>query len=227
MGKKHKALQPNADGFLRTGIYQRRAVPEDISPEKSERRFKEWIDKLKNRPSIQAWLNDWLECCAEIIRPHIDDNGHTTYALNLGDGWRPYRIVDEISDSVEAAQVRDAIDCMNEVRSMSGHIGDDDSLTGDLGWVINAAFRLGHMSEKMKIRPFEPLVASRKRSDAALHKINRYKPSSEELKHKAKDAIKLAEAEYPTRKSDTDFIKTKAAESLDISKRALNLRLNK
>ena len=103
MGKKNRPLEPDADGILRTGIYQRRTVPEYISPEESERCFKEWIDKLKNRPSIQAWLNDWLECCAEIIRPHIDDNGHKIYALNLGDGWLPYRIADEIPDSVEAA----------------------------------------------------------------------------------------------------------------------------
>ena len=159
MGKR-KTPQPDADGFLRTGIYQRRVVPEDIPPEEAERRLEESFEKLANPRSIHSWLNEWLECLADIIRPYLDTNSKQRYALNLGDGWKFHRVASELPD-----QVRDAIDCQNEIRILLDRTGDDDSLAGDLGWVVNTAFRLGRMTEKMKIRPFEPLA----RTGAKVH----------------------------------------------------------
>lgn len=121
----------------------------------------------------------------------------------------------------------DAIDCMHQVRSMSDHIGDDDSLTDDLGWIISAAFHLGRISEKMKIRPFEPFVRSRMASNASIEKINELRPSTAELKLEAEEAIAKAKHENISRIDEIDLIKIKAAETLGISKRALNKRLAK
>jgi len=162
--KSTNSPEPDADGILRTGIYQRRIVPEELTPKESEKRLEASFEKLATPRSIQEWLGDWLQHLASIIRPHLDESSRTRSSLDLGDGWKFYRIAEDLPE-----QVRDAIDCQNEVRSMMCHIGDDDSLTGSLDWVVHTAFRLGRMSEKMKIRPFEPdVVRGQKVLDSAV-----------------------------------------------------------
>jgi len=177
---------------------------------------------MATKRSINVWVAEWMENLAEGIKPHLDEQGHKEYALDLGDGWQGYRLADDLSE-----QVRDLIDCMNELRVLSSHISSEDTLSGDLTWVVFTSFKLGRLAEKIQIRRFEPLVMSRRRSDAAVDEINSKRPKAEELKHEAEKAIQEAKVKYPKRKGDRDFIKSKAAESLGIKKRALNIRLGK
>ena len=153
MGKKREVPTPDADGVLRTGIYQRRVVPKHITIEESQKLLLDWFEKPSGARSIRDWLNGHLAGLAKIISPYRDAKGGTEYALDLGDGWQGYHLADDLPE-----KVLDAIDCQNEIRVMQSHIAEDNSLEGDLGFVVDAAFRLGRMTHKLQIRDFEPLV---------------------------------------------------------------------
>jgi len=151
--KKHEAPRPDEDGILRTGIYQRRVVRKQMSPEEFQKKVEASFEKLATKRSINVWVAEWMENLAEGIKPHLDEQGHTEYALDLGDGWQGYRVADDLPE-----QVRDLIDCMNELRVLSSHISSENTLSGDLTWVVFTSFKLGRLAEKIRIRPFEPLV---------------------------------------------------------------------
>ena len=99
----------------------------------------------------------------------------------------------------------------------------------DAGMALVAnAFELGSLVERLHVRPFEPKVRARRRSDKGLAKANSEKAArADALKAEAEAAIEWAKAEYPKQADRIDFIKKKAADKLKISKQALNLRLRK
>lgn len=180
MGKKRKRPEPDADGILRTGIYERNVAPPPRATAKEIEAAIVSLESLRGlprgkapskpakppalaqpRPSIRDWFNQWRSGLAEVIRPHVALleilQPHLSYkSLDIGDGYRWYALS---ADAPE--EVRDAIDAMNGLRVLEHHVGEDDTLTpqGQLAWVVQFAYRFGRIVERMEVRPFEPLVA--------------------------------------------------------------------
>lgn len=155
-------MQPDADGVLRTGIYQRRVVPRKKTEAERDADFEAlWQSLGGPTQTIREWLKKTTDGIIESVMPHLafDDNcqsGLTYFALPVpGKKW--VRVADNVS--VEWQEyVNDANEAVCQIRVLEHHIAADDSLTGDLQWVVQNAYRLGRTIERMQIRPFEPIV---------------------------------------------------------------------
>jgi len=221
MGKKKKTPKPGADGILRTGIYQRRVTPKKMAGDELGAALDQWADEA-NRPASEH-LQAIRDSLKQIAMPFLDGpcSDQQTHAgrirvLDVGEGPQRFSEKPDLDE-----QARDAIEALEIVRAVA------HNLDGNQDLLFRTTLRLGRLLERIGVRQFEPLVALRKRSDEAIDKINRNRPTAETLKRDAKEAIEKAKLEYPSRSSDANFIKTKAAESLGIQKRALNTRLSK
>jgi len=227
VGKKKKQPQPpqpDDDGYIKTGMYERRV----FSPDKLDElraAIEANLEEAK-RPAYET-LEAILDQSKQIAMPFLDGpysvsetlamlrKGNVRiHVLDVGQGPQRFFEKQHLTE-----QARDAIEALHKVLDI------ENSDCG--GRLFANALALGRLLERIYVRPFEPLVAQRKRSVESIDKINRNRPTAETLKRDAKEAIEKAKLEYPARSSDTNFIKTKAAESLGIQKRALNTRLSK
>lgn len=155
MARKNKRSKPDPDGILRTGIFQRDCrPPRRESLTKSLKRMQELALNPPPRPTIQQWLDQHVAYFAEILRPHVSGTGDG-HALDMGEGWKFYRRTDTAPE-----ECQDAIQGMDAVRLFQQHLAADGSLDGDLAIVIQCAFDLGRIVQRIQVRPFEPAAKS-------------------------------------------------------------------
>ncbi len=132
----------------------------------------------------------------------------------------------EVADSDDPDTRRDAREALTVWRWLIAAMGDDPKI----GSLVEAAMRLGTLEERIQIRPFDEYVRTRNGQLRAIDAVNTVKKLNAEsgtLRAKALAAIEQAKLDFPKRDTDIDYIKTKAAASLGITKRALNSRLSR
>lgn len=167
MGKKSKAPQPDADGYLITGIYQRFVGPaQTLSVEESKAAWEAFVNQ-KPIPPIVDWLHDFRNGLSEMIRPHIEESTPMDCKpgwkrrCDLGDGPRFYRIKDGIDEGTpEYEATVDTLSAIDEICVVLSNVGPDNTLAGNLRTVLDSTFKLGQLYERICVRPFEPLVAT-------------------------------------------------------------------
>lgn len=232
--KKSRAPQPDADGILRTGIYTRinkGAKPRPYDPQLLERWHNENSRPLADR------LRGYRAKLAGIVEPFIerppvsnaswDAHKPGLYGhINLTGESEYCRQLPEIeSGEVEANRARDAIAALRCLDSVEHNLAQCSGPGDCVKLLFLDAYELGRTGERLSIRHFEPDVLARRKSNDVLDDHNAKRPSAADLKREAEAAIESAKQSYPGRVGDDDFIKSKAAESLGIGKRALNKRL--
>ncbi len=254
MGKKSKSTTPGTNGTNFSGIYKPR--PEkikrkrmtaaeidaacralegleglEVSTEDESIPQSKFVDPWRKHPTIREWFANYRKGLVESIQPHVVQDSSPQAGCSykplpeLGEPW--FRLADNLAPEVREAAL-DAFDAISDIRSLESHVGEDNTLTGDLAWVIQGAYNLGRAVERMQVRQFEPLVSRAKTQLVTIKKINAEKLNeSGNLKQKALEAIEQAKRENPDRADDKNTIKIKAAEILGIGKRALNTRLSK
>lgn len=183
MPKKPSPPKPDADGFLRTGIYQRYVGPQRYSSaDEIEELMEDWCEGL-NAPAEEdiSELRQWLRA---ILAPHIDGPfsdaeartpATTYYALDFGNGIKIYRAKPSLTE-----QARNAIDALNAIRIAEIHLAED----GKRDWLYRAAFKIGMLYERIQIRPYEPLVGIGKRQRDATPKRRQAAEKTNEKRRK-------------------------------------------
>ena len=225
MAKKKKAPKPDVDGILDTGIYRRDCRPrKGVSPHEYLKIMEERILKSPPRPTIHQWLDQYLEYFASFLRPHVKPAGPggSWRLLNMGDGWRGYQVADDIDEPC-----RDAIEGMDTIDTLQRQFNAKKKLDRDLAKVIQASYKLGEIVERIWVRQHEHSAKVGKDKINQFDNVRVRKGISKELRAQAIRAIQQAKIDSPDRRNDIDYIKKRAADSLGISKRALNLRLKK
>jgi len=201
--KKQQPTLPDEDGYITTGIYSRFVGSSEEHPEEFEKH------QQHRRRSIR-------EPVAELfsrLQKGFDEMRRDRKQQIVKDLWAEDELLNEtVAGSLLVGYAKNMLAELDEAPPRQ---------------LVHYLVQIGGLMERVQIRQFEPLVMSRRRSDAVLEEINNNRPKAEELKREAEDAINTAEAKYATRRGDADFIKKKAAKSLGIGKRALNKRLGK
>jgi len=166
MAKKKQATKPDADGVLRTGIYERHVGPplpydsealqcdQQRCDASSERSLSEQLDviRLSLRPIIEPFVEQVNQ------QPELWTQPGKYGVLDIGDGPFRYRQLPSIeSGTPEAEQARDALDALHEIDEIGHCISRDETS------LFQCAVRLGSLLEQISIRPFESLVISSKK----------------------------------------------------------------
>jgi hypothetical protein len=188
MGKKIRPAKPDPDGVLRTGIYQRRVVRLPKTDEELDADFQALWESLQGpKQTIHEWLNGCIQEIVECVTPYLqfDDqivSGSSYLALPIP-GQKLVRVADNISAEWHE-YVNDANEAVTQIRILKHHIAEDDSLAGELQWVVQNAYQFGRTVERMQIRPFEPIVATElsRRKKRGIHRKHEKRLSDSQLK---------------------------------------------
>jgi len=204
MAKKPKLPTPDENGILNYGIYQRYVGPhKKISFDELDEKLREHCKELE-KPATERIkeIREWL---FSVLKPHIigpisSKKAHSEPGyhrpLNDGSGSKIYTLAPGITDkgnaSVEAQKVQGALDALYNLNIIAHNLED-----GNVDSIVRSSIALGQLIERISIRRFEPLVMSRRRSDAAVDEINSKRPKAEDLKNEAEKAIQEAKVKYP------------------------------
>ena len=144
MSAKHTATQkPDADGYLRSGIYKQYVGPAKSIPF-TEEAARELVKKL-NQPA-EEWITSselWLaDCLRHYGVEGVIDSKHIPLLT---------RDLDE--------QARDAVAALHTIRVLRVHLGP----TGNSDMLARKAFELGRLVEKIQMQQFEGNVLTGKR----------------------------------------------------------------
>ena len=148
-----KRPQPDAEGYLQTGIYQRYVGPKHPLP------MEQAISEAAAEPDVTGWLDSVKSWAAAILRPHVTgphkvfalDQPGTCYAADMGDGWGFYYPGEDPPE-----EVLDAFQLMTEIRVAALHSQPD----GNPVYLAAAMQKIGRLQERIQVRPFEPLVTA-------------------------------------------------------------------
>lgn len=254
MAKKAKRIEPDEDGYIDLGFGYKKYVgpPEDANEGEARRileseykdvttRLERAVERFRNPQPIDDWLDhlheslleyigDWIsfdqvlgeqEVHAKLSSP--DGRGEFLqgeYFYRIRDGlpeFAFYTLIENAPPFVEAS-----IECLCQIEGLRRLCSMDSP---NLPVITQNAFMLGRDIERALLLPNAPLVGERESQLSGLRIFNETRVNSDTLKQQALDAIERAKRECPSRADDIDFIKERAAESLSISKRALNKRL--
>ncbi len=163
MAKKQKALKPDGDGILRTGIYdQYVGEPKRIAVDELEEKIKQYCEHF-HQPATEriGEIRKWL---FSILKPHLtgpitqekarsepgdhrpldDGKGIKLYTLSAG-------ITAKDNSSVEAKQVQETLNAIHELDIVVHNLGIEN-----VDSVVRSSIALGRLIERIHIRPFEP-----------------------------------------------------------------------
>ena len=224
MAKKRKTPAPDADGYLRTGIYER------TTPQVPAIRYDPAVLQNLQR-LLDRSLDDELTAIHNLLKPIVEPfleraespkcdtltSPGNCEVLDIGDGPCLYRQLPDIEQvSVEANQARDAIEALRELREIKHCLGDDKAL-------FRCSLYLGTLLERISVRPFEHSAKVGGEYIARANEMRPEKRSRKELQREATKALEQAKRDYPDRGLTTQ--KERAAESLGIRRSAFYDRL--
>lgn len=161
MARKAKNITADADGYLRTGIYQRYVGQSKPEHRLTAESAKAYVERL-NAPVTNelARIKDWL---GKIILPWVEGPltdqeamkpvGRACYSFDFGGGDSIYRNKPELQRQEQCVidAVRDAIQAWHEMRVIEHNLK-----SGGMNVVLfRSTFRLGQLCERIGVRPFE------------------------------------------------------------------------
>lgn len=184
--------------------------------------------------SLPDWLQELRLQLAELVAPFLvdcesspalDAYGVCDVVLDLGDGSKPYVLIEDIGDEVQERRILDAIECLGEVRLLELQIQHQQNgfptYWPHFDELIKLAFMIGVRVKELNGRGIEKLARERVPSLEALrHRNDSTAKRRSSHKTKAMEAVKAIAGQYPGK--GVDLHKKKAAESLGISKSTLN-----
>ena len=229
MGKKNKTPKPDADGILRTGIYQRHDGPrQSQTPEE----FEAGLDRMvaEGQRANSGRLQEICDSLKSLAIPFLEgplSKGDIDYRklgsikrLDFGNGPQVFRELDALHNgSIEANQAHDAIQALQEIETIKACFARN----AETSMLMMASVKLGGILARVKIRPFEHPARVGRDLIASANRMRPQKTSKEELRQEAYEKLEQAKLDYPNRGLTTQ--KKYAAESLGIALSALYARL--